>query len=176
MTISSTTGSTIQSLTMKKKGGCGQLFCDSPYPYSIEKEWAIVKQWFDSSPVLSNQSINSFDWFLTLDSIGPLPYEPAAFRLQLALSTLSCALEIDLSDWIVATYFSDIEGRLEASDKTTYLLQILAKDSRFQDKTIVVPMGNVSDLILEYLKNPTSFRYWIATSSFQHLVESFCLV
>jgi hypothetical protein len=176
MTISSTTGSTIQSLTMKKKGGCGQLFCDSPYPYSIEKEWAIVKQWFDLSPVLSNQSINSFDWFLTLDSIGPLPYEPAAFRLQLALSTLSCALEIDLSDWIVATYFSDIEGRLEASDKTTYLLQILAKDSRFQDKTIVVPMGNVSDLILEYLKNPTSFRYWIATSSFQHLVESFCLV
>jgi hypothetical protein len=171
MTVSSTTGSKIQSLTMKKKEGSGQLFCDSPYPYSIEKEWTIVKQWFDSSSILSNHSINSFDWFLTLDSIGPLPYEPAAFRLQLALSTLSCALEIDLSDLIVATYFSDIEGRVEPSDKTAFVLQSLARDSRFQDKSIVVPIGNLSDLILEYLKHPTRFRYWIATSSFQHLVE-----
>lgn len=171
--VDPTKGPEISVLTMKKKEGCGRLFCDSPYPYALEKEWDIVKLWFDSISLVSTQDINGHDWFLTLDPVRPLPYEPAAFRFQLALAILSCLLEIDLGNVVVATYFSDIEGRVETSNKAAYTLQVLTHDVRFQSKTIIVPIGNVSDVLLEYLKKPDGFCYWIATSSFGHLVESF---
>ncbi len=155
--------------------GTGQLFCDSPYPYSLDKEWEIVKQCLHKDDVASMEQINTFDWRISLTPSMPLPYEPASFRFQLSLLLLSHIHNIDLSSIIVATFYSNLEGVLEKSEKTSFLIHYLAQNPQFQKHRMIVPIGNLTDVVEELLLHPAPFKQCIATSSLKSFFQLFSL-
>jgi hypothetical protein len=167
----STHGFQIATACIQSSHGTGQLFCDSPYPYSLDKEWEVVKQCLHKDGIAPLEEINTFDWSVSLTPSIPLPYEPASFRFQLSLLLLSHIHNIDLSDLIVATFYSNLEGVLEQSQKTSFLLHQFAQNPYFQEYKILVPMGNLPDIVEELLLHPASFQQCIATPSLKSFYQ-----
>jgi len=167
----STHGFQIATACIQSSHGTGQLYCDSPYPYSLDKEWEVVKQCLHKNGIAPPEQINTFDWSVSLTPSVPLPYEPASFRLQLSLLLLSHIHNIDLGDLIVATFYSDLEGVLEPSQKTSLLLHQFAHNPHFQKYKILVPMGNLYHVVEELLLHPASFQQCIATPSLKSFYQ-----
>lgn len=173
--LDSTRDFQLTTVSIHSNQGTGQLFCDSPYPYSLDKEWEIVKQCLHKDGVASMEQINTFDWQISLAPSMPLPYEPASFRFQLSLLLLSHIHNIDLSSLIVATFYSNLEGILEQSEKTSILLHQLAQNPQFQKYRILVPIGNLTDVVEEMFLHPAPFKQCIATSSLKSFFQLFRL-
>jgi tetratricopeptide (TPR) repeat protein len=152
--------------------GTGQLFCDSPYPYSLDKEWEIVKHCLHKDGIASMEQINTFDWRVSLAPSMPLPYEPASFRFQLSLLLLSHIHNIDLSNFIVATFYSNLEGVLEKSEKTSFLIHHLAQNPQYQEYRMIVPIGNLTDVVEEFLLHPAPFKQCFVTFSLKSFFQS----
>ncbi|HPJ13195.1 MAG TPA: hypothetical protein PLV00_07405 [Caldisericia bacterium] len=167
----STHGFQIATACIQSSHGTGQLYCDSPYPYSLDKEWEVVKQCLHKNGIAPLEQINTFDWSVSLTPSVPLPYEPASFRFQLSLLLLSHIHNIDLGDLIVATFYSDLEGVLEPSQKTSLLLHQFAHNPHFQKYKILVPMGNLYHVVEELLLHPASFQQCIATPSLKSFYQ-----
>jgi hypothetical protein len=150
-------------LKTRKQPGNGSLIHTMSSPYSLEKEWELVKRWAIKKDPDIEQKIKSNDIFISSDDPLCLVYEPSLIRAQLFYAIMSEFKKVDLSNIAFAFEKTDVNGSLIYSRKVPFLIESLLYKNAFE--TIAVPMANMADAIEYCLVNQYCGKNFIAVQS-----------
>ncbi|MCK5847971.1 MAG: tetratricopeptide repeat protein [Caldisericia bacterium] len=150
-------------LQIKKQQGNGNLIHTLSSPYSLEKEWELVKKWAVQTDPRISQMLETNDMLVSSDDSLCLVFEPSLIRAQLYFAVMSEFKNTNLSNVAFAFEKTDVNGNFMYSRKISFLIESLLNKNTFN--TIAIPMANMSDTIEYCLMNNVHNKSFIAAQS-----------